>query len=460
MSYALSPLVGIWMGLYYSLPRIRKWARENNIQPTVGEVFDYLATQTFRREDYPMFQKARLDYKLLKTRQLYHTLQALEVSWQRNYEVEDVEFKDGTRICSLLDFPRFRGASWPHNDLIVYLPSNNVVAVMKLSDKRFTPIMERLSVITKGVNPFIGTTFELGRVKLNLIFHRIKCQSKTYVNVTSFQRLATFEELIELCKPAFTSPRYVASVLMGNAPLDLTRCIIARYENYYCLMEFFLSNGRLKSVVREKDWSYNFVFDFEGVPVRAWMFRDSLFDESARPEEISRDSKVNILGLATYGRTSLQAFGTRIYLLALSSAMLSAEPQPDKKIDKELPTVNKVEAELLHLWLRKKRIQFIKRKGQKIRQVTEKYNFVQVKDSLVIGDLARLLSNGHYSIQDLFGWDNGGQPLSLYWAKGGRKSSNAVEEFRSALKFILVMRGVINIPKHVLNKSVDGVRID
>jgi hypothetical protein len=454
MKYALNPLVSLWMSLYYSLPRIRKWARENNITPTVNESFNFLARQSFRKEDYERFRRVRLDYILFKRHRFQAVLSALEFPFQRALRIADVDFQAGKKVYSLLDFPRFQGASWSHNDIIVYMPNEGVAAVMKLSDKKFGPLCERLSTITKGVDPFVGTTFTISRAKLNPVFNRIRCSSETSVDVLSFQRLDSFSDLINVCRRGYKSPSYMASVIMGNAPLDLSRCVIARYENYYCLMEFFQSQARIKSAVRERDWTYNFVFDFQGVPCKAWMFRDSLFDSLAIPEKIPKDSKVDVLGFITYGRTSLQAFGTRVHLLALNSASReSSSEKCEEIIESNLPTVNAVEDELIRLSLKKERKLYFGRKWPKVPETPSKFRLIRINDPLFLGDLARSLSALNVSVQDLFDWDNGGQQLLLRWSRAGRRSSNTIEELRSALKFILVMRTEIKIPEHFLREK-------
>jgi len=451
MNYALHPLVSIWMGLYYNLPRIRKWAREKNITPSVSQTFQYLSTQRFREGDFQRFRKTRLDYNLFKRRRLESTLNALEAPWRRVFELEDVNFQAGKRVHSLLDFPRFQGSSWSHNDIIVYVPDNKGAAVMKLSDAKFNPLHEKLSTLLKGVDPFVGTSFEVSESKLNPVFNRIRCSSRTSVSLDSFQRIASFSDLTKSCGDAKRAPGNIASVLMGNAPLDLTKCVIARYENYYCLMEFFLSEARIKSAVREKDWSYNFVFDFEGVSGKAWMFRDSLFDSLAFPEKIPKNSKVDVLGFVTYGRTSLQAFGTRIHLVALHPIVERPSVESSEVATLRVPTINSVEAEMIRMGIRKERMFHMRGRPKVI--VPKEYKFVKVDDSLVLGDLARSLSASSVSVQDLFNWDNGGQPLVLQWSKGGRRSSNATEELRSALKFILGMRGSICIPQYLVKKD-------
>jgi hypothetical protein len=308
---------------------------------------------------------------------------------------------------------------------------------------------EKLSSITMGLDPFIGTIFEINQARLNSVFNRIRCSSKTSFDIGSFRQINSFTELIESCVSSLRTPTYLASTILGSIPLDLSRCIIARYENYYSLMELFHCRTRMKSVTRNKDWSHDFVFDFEGVPCRGSMLRDSLFDISAEPERIPKNSRVDLLGFITYGRTSLQAFGTRIHVLALQTtqstdvAMNTAENNAAN-----LPTINEVENELIQLELRKERKLYLNRK--RFNLPAEKSNgdiFSKITDPLIIGDVAKLLSARNVSIQELFEWDNGGKPLLLMWSRGGRRSSNVVEELRSALKFILGTRYEIKLPK-------------
>jgi hypothetical protein len=391
---------------------------------------------------------------MLRRHRFEKCLKVLELPLQRALTTEDVQFDAGREVISLLDFPRFKGASWEHNDIVVYVPDQNTTAVMKLSDKRFNPLYERLSSITMGVDPFIGTTLKISQARLNLVFNRIRCGSATSIDIGSFKRFEYFQELIKSCRGSFRSPTYMAAAVMGNISLDLSRCVIARYENYYCLMEFFQSQARVKSVVREKDWSHSFVFDFEGIPCRGLMLRDSLFDVSAEPERIPANDKVDVLGFVTYGRTSLQAFGTRIHVLALHQrpSTISTTIRSDD-IESDLPTINDVEDELIGLELRKERRIYLSRKWSGATRSPNEVTLIKIYDPLILGDLARLLSTQNVTVQDLFNWENGGKPLLLLWSRGGRRSSNLMEELRSALKFILGMRTEIKLPRHILNKE-------
>jgi hypothetical protein len=392
---------------------------------------------------------------MLKRLRFEKSLQVLEFALQKALRTEDVQFETGEPMVSLLDFPRFSGASWAHNDLLLFVPTQNIAVVIKLSDKRFIPLHERLSSITMGLDPFIGTTFTINQAQLNSVFHRIRFNSKTSIDENSFRQIKSFPDLIEACKGTFRSSTYISTALLGSIPLDLSRCVIARYENYYALMEFFQCKTRIKSVTRNKDWTYNFVFDFEGVLCKGSMLRDSLFDNSIEPERIAKNSRINLLGFITYGRTSLQAFGTRIHVLALqpTTSIYSTTYAPEN-VQSDLPTINYVENELIQLELRKERKFYLNKKwfNSPSRTLNETA-FSKVNDPLVIGDIARLLSSQNVSIHDLFEWDNGGKPLLLMWSRGGRRASNEVEELRSALKFILGTRYEINLPKQFFNEE-------
>jgi hypothetical protein len=454
MKYALQPLVSVWMSLYYNLQRIKKWSKERGILPNIHDVFTFLTFESYRKEDRLSARNARYIYSMIQRLRFDKTLRVLDHSLQNALATEDIQFEAGKDVISLVDFPRFCGASWAHNDLIVFVPSLNTAAVVKLSDKRFIPIHETLSSITMGLDPFIGTAFKLSEVKLNPVFNRIRCSSHTEIDVASFHQFKSFQELIETCKASLKTPTYMASAILGSIPLNLSRCIVARYENYYSLMEFFRCKARIRSVKRNKDWSYDFAFDFEGVPCKGSMLRDSLFDISAEPEKIPSNSKVELLGFVTYGRTSLQAFGTRIQVLALQATnSVNTDADNIQEDENYLPTVNEIENELIQLELRKERKIYGKRKHFKVPEIKQPMEemFVRITDSLIVGDIAKLLSAQNVTIHELFEWDNGGKPLLLMWSRGGRRSSNAVEELRSALKFIMGTRYEVKIPSRFID---------
>jgi len=282
----------------------------------------------------------------------------LENAWSAALKAPDVHFRKPAYSLSLVDFPRYYGASWPHNDIAVYIPDLRKVAVMKLSDSRFEPLRRRLLSISMGTNPFIGTSFEIRHAKLNPVFNRIKCSRAKPIQPESFRTLESFEKQLNELKRAYVDPKELKNILTGSALLDLARYIIARYGNNYVLMDFVVSDAQVKTVVKHRNWDHSFRLEVDGMETSAWMFRNALFDPNIEPKEY-RGLKVRFAGFVLIGRSALYDYRTSIHLMAIHSEDGMSVPDGlEDRMVTGIAMIKDVEEELLthakEIWERRK----------------------------------------------------------------------------------------------------------
>jgi hypothetical protein len=123
MTYALSRLVSIWMSLYYNLPSLKLWHNETGKHPTVSESLDYLGDERYRSSDASLYRKVRTMFNRLHEFNCKNTISLLDATWKNALLLKSISFSEPMSAVSLIDFPRYLGASWPHNDIAVYFPT-------------------------------------------------------------------------------------------------------------------------------------------------------------------------------------------------------------------------------------------------------------------------------------------------------------------------------------------------
>ena len=288
------------MGLYYNLIRVKSWARKEDRTPSITDALNFLSEQKYRRADETLYWRMRNVFETLKQYKCNKTLETLEKSWSVALASQDIRFKTPVEATSLIDFPRYLGASWPHNDIAVYIPSLSKTAVMKLSDSRFGPLRNRLMTLTYGMDPFIGTAFEISNSGLNPVFNRIKCSKARPIDPKSFKNLESFRVQLDHFSGCYLDSPHLASQFSGDTKLELNRFIIARYGRNYALMQFLVADAEVIAVDKRVEQDYAFKFKVNGAKLSGWMFRNSLFDPKARPEKYA-GSKCRFAAFAVIG---------------------------------------------------------------------------------------------------------------------------------------------------------------
>ena len=144
MTYALSRLVSIWMSLYYNLPSLRLWHKETGKDPTISECLEYLGDERYRSRDVQLYRKVRTMFDRLHEFNCQNTILLMESAWKKALSSKSISFAEPIHVVSLIDFPRYLGALWPHNDIAVYFDELRKTAIMKISDSRFRPLREKL----------------------------------------------------------------------------------------------------------------------------------------------------------------------------------------------------------------------------------------------------------------------------------------------------------------------------
>jgi hypothetical protein len=348
VTYSLSPLVTIWMSLYSNLLRVRKWISDHGVgSPSISESLEFLCRQNYPPNEKSLVLKTRKVYNSMNDGNCKNSILALEDAWKKAVQIPDVQFVNPTKAVSLIDFPRYRGAFWPHNDIAVYLSEFRRAAVMKVSDSRFQPLREKLSMKNQGMDPFIGTSFQIAHSKLHPIFNRIRCSKADPVDPSTFSQLQTFQNQIAALEGAVTGERNLRSLISGRSPFSLEDYIIARYGNSYALMKFVCSNAILKESVRQKEYDYSFTFNVDGVDVKGWMFRNSLFDPVVEPERF-RGSKVRFAAFVLVGQSSLEEYPAHLHVVSIEESEQTAAPDDQAGVN-PAPSISSIEEELMRL---------------------------------------------------------------------------------------------------------------
>jgi hypothetical protein len=345
VTYALSRLVSIWMGLYYNLQRARRWMRELDRTPTVEQTVEYLAGQKYPYRDQPLFWSMRDLFYGIRDAGCQKTLQVLEHAWSSALKAEDSVCTSRTEVVSLIDLPRYYGASWPHNDIVVYLPNLGKAAVMRLSDARFEPLRKRLASLTGGTDPFIGTTFSISHSKLNPIFNRIRCSKASPVDSKSLKSLDSFNTQLTLLSPSYVDGSYLISLFDGKLGLEIGKCVTARYGNNYALMQFVVADAQLLSAYKHPAWDYTFRFSVDRMELSGSMFRNSLFDPVAKPETHT-GTVVRFAAFAVVGTSALQQYKTHLHIISIAPSADLANLSRAPGFSNEGPDILDVETEL------------------------------------------------------------------------------------------------------------------
>jgi len=371
MTYALGRLVTVWMGLYYHLPRVRRWAREEGHTPTINESLDFLAEQKYRAREKTLYWKMRNVFQAMQKHRCSEVVETLEKAWSAALTSEDIALSEPVEAVSLIDFPRYYGASWPHNDIALYLPGFAKAAVMKLSDSRFEPLRKRLMTLTQGTDPFIGTAFSISHSKLHPLFNRIRCSKARPIDPKSFKGLETFKNQLESLSAGYVNASHLASHFQGKLGLELDRYVIARYGSNYALMQFVVADAEVVSAVRHKEWNYAFRFGVNGVELSGWMFRNSLFDPVAEPQKY-QGSEARIAGFAIVGKSALEDYRAHLHVIAIHPLDGLAAPKATVRTGIQGPSIATIEEELLGL-------------GEEIRKRREAYEAeLELKQELIL----------------------------------------------------------------------------
>lgn len=348
MTYALGRLVNVWMGLYYNLFRVRSWARKEQRTPSITDALDFLSRQNFRRTEETLYWRMRNVFDTLKQYKCNKTLETLEESWSVAQASQDIRFKTPVEATSLIDFPRYLGASWPHNDVAVYIPSLSKTAVMKLSDARFAFLRNRLMTLTYGMDPFIGTAFEISNSGLNPVFNRIRCSRARPIDPKSFKSLGSFKAQLDHLSGSYVDGHHLASQFSGDTKLELSRSIIARYGRNYALMQFLVADAEVVTVDRSVEQDYKFKFKVDGRELSGWMFRNSLFDPKARPEKYG-GSKCRFAAFAVIGNSALDEYRFHLHVIGICPTDDLGALEPLAEPNSMAYTVSAVEEELIQL---------------------------------------------------------------------------------------------------------------
>ena len=320
MTYGLSRLVSIWMSLYYNLPSLRLWHNQTGKNPTINECLHYLGEeQQTRGRNAALYKKVSTMFNRLTEFGCKNTSSLLESSWRSALATKSIPFSEPISAVSLIDFPRYLGASWPHNDIALYFPQLKKTAVMKISDSRFRPLREKLMVVTQGLDPFIGTAFSVRYTKLHPLFNRVRCSRALPIEVGSFRRLTTFSEQLNMLHGSYIPTSELGSILEGSASLNLGNYIIARYSNAYALWQFATSDAVLKSSKRDNDYNYTLKVDVNGIEASAWIFRNALFDSEVEPNNYV-GKKVRLGGFVLIGHSAIQDYRESIHVLSIAPA--------------------------------------------------------------------------------------------------------------------------------------------
>jgi hypothetical protein len=335
------------MGLYYNLLRLRSWADVSGIVPSIPQALEYLA-----RQDYPDGQK--LFWRMQRVYEHMHdggctsAVQTLEAVWRQAVSCQYSNLSDGVQAVALIDFPRYFGASWPHNDIAVYIPTVQKAAVMKLSDSKFEPLRQRLMKLTKGTDPFIGASFKITHSGLHPIFNRIRCSRGEPLPLDSYTRFDSFRSQLAALSDAYFDSHNLTSHFSGQLPLELDRYVIARYGSNYALMRFIVSDVDVVTAVRQKSWDYSFKFDISGQEVFGWMFRNSIFDPITEPETFVGRT-VRLAAFALVGNSALDSYRAHLHVIAIHPVEDLMPLKSNQSVVAEGPTIAEIEEELLGL---------------------------------------------------------------------------------------------------------------
>ncbi len=336
------------MGLYYNLLRIRSWARREGRTPNITEALDFLDHQKHPAGMAPLYWRMRNVFETMRHYECKKTLETLEGSWSLALASGDIPFDEPVEAVSLIDFPRYLGASWPHNDIAVYLPGFTRASVMKLSDSRFEPLRNRLMALTSGTDPFIGTAFEISHSKLNPVFNRIRSSKAKPVDPRSFKNLESFKRQLDSLSGSYIDASHLASHFRGNLQLGLDRCITARYGSNYALMRFVVADADVATAVRHREWDYTFKFRVDSNELSGWMFRNSLFDPNAQPEKYG-GLKCRFAAFAVVGKSALEEYRFHLHVIAISPLDGLETPKPSAIENQTGHSVSAIEEELLRL---------------------------------------------------------------------------------------------------------------
>ena len=316
MTYALGRVVSIWMGLYYNLPRLRSYSRVTSQKPSINESLEYLSQQKYRSGEATLYWKMRGMFSRLQQNECRKAVSCLETAWNGALEAKPIHFTEPQPAISLIDFPRYSGASWPHNDIAVHFPNLGRTAVMKISDSRFRPLRDRLMVITKGMDPFIGSTFSIGHSKYHPFFNRVTCSRAMPVDTASFRMLNSYDDQLNHLNGAYVKPPDLRLLLEGSSYLDLQKCIIARYGSGYALMQFVSSEALVQDVTKHPDANYSIKLDIDGYETHTWMFRNVLFDPDAEPKRY-KGKHVRFGAFVLVGRSAIEDYRASMHVISI-----------------------------------------------------------------------------------------------------------------------------------------------
>lgn len=349
MTYPLAQLVSVWMSLYPNLPRIKKWAlEEKHERVSIGGALHYLTEDCiYAGPERTLLKNTQRIFKRFRDDGCTKTVEVLEKAWTSALSSSDFYFDPPTKAVSLTDFPRYYGAVWPHNDVAVYLPELRKTAVMRMSDSRFEPLRKKLATQTFGLNPFIGTRFTIAHSKLHPVFNRIRCSRAEPIDPSTFSALNSFTDLLQESASAYVSTDFLKAQFQGRTPLALERYIIARYGSSYALMHFVVADLFLTSAQKSRDYNYTLKLQADGMDLKGWMFRNSLFDPVANPERMV-GSKIRVAAFAVIGTTSLEEYNAHLHIIALHKAsdLPNLLPSEDSNV-LMAPLITEIESEIL-----------------------------------------------------------------------------------------------------------------
>lgn len=354
MTYLLSSIVNVWMGLYYNLPRLRVYGKEGG-STSIEASLEYLASQNRRHQEDMLYWKMREILRKLRENNCRKALRVLEDAWDSSLSTKQVPFSEPQQAISLIDFPRYSGASWPHNDIAIHFPALKKTAVMKISDARFRPLRERLMAVNHGMDPFIGAHFSVAHSKLHPAFNRVRCSRASPIDLATFKTLDGFKDQLSFLGGAYVAPQELSRILTGTSPLDLQRYIIARYGSNYALMQFVMSEAYVVSSIRHPDGNYSIRLRIDGQETNVWMFRNMLFDPVAEPKKYG-GKNVWFSGFLLIGRSGMAEYRASMHINSIVpfEDAPSIELVPNVRSGFDSSCINEIEEELASLVQRPK----------------------------------------------------------------------------------------------------------